>query len=260
MNRAPRILIRSLLFAGAFIYSSKQLVFTCPDDTWGDFLAQSAGGVMALWPPTYAISLLGRLGRETPKMRSVRWHVCSMVLLIFLVEFGRQQVAMDPCPHIGYHHLGPHSSLNGIDCSNLCLKGVNLQGSELRKADFSGANLSSANLRSAQLDHADFTGADLSRADLHGAVLSGADLHGANLSRADLNGACLSGADLTGADLSGADIHTRFSWGAFSLSGVNIDSINCIPIVGVPKVLPEGYVLERDRFGPSIHAYLIVKR
>ncbi len=66
---------------------------------------------------------------------------------------------------------------------------VNLSGGALRGLDLTGARLSRA---------------DLIGADLRGTVLSGADLAGARLRDANLFKAVMDGADVDGADLRGA--------------------------------------------------------
>ena len=49
------------------------------------------------------------------------------------------------------------------------LRGADLRGANLRRADLYGADLSGANLRGADLRGADLSGANLRRADLYGA-------------------------------------------------------------------------------------------
>ena len=219
MNRAHRILIRSALFAGAFIYSAST-VFVCPNEPSLNFWAASMGGVMALWPLSYVISLLGRIGRETPKIKSVQWQAGAIMLLIVFAECGRRSHPIpDPCPEVKGRHLGPNVILHQIDCSQENLEGVWLSGSELWNANFRGANLSGASLR-----HAD-----------------------------------LSGADLTGADLTAADIGLARFTGA-KLGGVNLDGIKDNRIWGEPEVMPDGYLLVEDWMRHGSYAYRIVKR
>jgi uncharacterized protein YjbI with pentapeptide repeats len=101
---------------------------------------------------------------------------------------------------------------------------IDLAGANLRGADLTGAFLTRANL-----GRVDLAGANLGRAFLTGAFLTGANLRGANLGRVDLTGANLAGADLTeadlsrafltGADLTGADLSRVDLTGAhFSLT------------------------------------------
>ena len=63
-----------------------------------------------------------------------------------------------------------------------------------------------------------------------GAELMGADLSGALMTRVNLQNSNLSGADLTEVDLFGAD-----------LEGASLDCL-----LAPPRVLPEGYMCERD--------------
>ena len=105
---------------------------------------------------------------------------------------------------------------SGDTLSDAYLRGADLCGADLRRADLSdaylrGANLFDTNLRDANLRRADLRGANLGDAylfgaDLFGANLRGADLSGANLGDANLGGAYLGGANLRGADLFGQKI------------------------------------------------------
>ena len=134
---------------------------------------------MALWPVSYVISLLGRIGRETPKLKSLQWHAGAIMLLIVFAECGRRSHPIpDPCPEVKGRHLGPNVILHRIDCSQENLEGVWLGGSELWNANFSGANLSGASLRHADLTGADLTGADIGLAGFTGAKLGGVNLDG----------------------------------------------------------------------------------
>lgn len=71
------------------------------------------------------------------------------------------------------------------------LRGANLQGEDLWRADLEGANLRNADLRGANLWCADLRGADLEGADLEGASLLDADLRNANLEGAVVTGTIL---------------------------------------------------------------------
>ncbi len=90
-------------------------------------------------------------------------------------------------------------------------KGLNLQGRDLRFANFYRSNLMKADLRKAQLQGAvlyrvALQGADLGEAELQGASLLEAQLQGADLLLAQLQGASLLEAQLQGADLLGAQL------------------------------------------------------
>jgi uncharacterized protein YjbI with pentapeptide repeats len=91
------------------------------------------------------------------------------------------------------------------------LSGVNLRAANLEKADLTWANLSKTNLRKANLydvvsESASFAGANLEGANLIYAILMMADLHKANLSLAQMDGADLIAANLNGALLTEADV------------------------------------------------------
>ena len=83
---------------------------------------------------------------------------------------------------------------------------ADLRGADLRGAYLSKANLSRADLREADLRGVRLSEANLSRADLREADLRGVRLSEANLSRADLRGADLRGAYLSKANLSRANL------------------------------------------------------
>lgn len=91
-----------------------------------------------------------------------------------------------------------------VDLSRADLRMAFLNGSDLKRVDLSDANLSWAFLNDTDLFKANLSHADLRETNLNGALLNQADLSHAELHRANLYGANLSGADLSGADLSGA--------------------------------------------------------
>ena len=122
-------------------------------------------------------------------------HVLSTVLLIsFGKVYGKDEdkVRVASAKVLAVFDV-PKMARKGL------LRGANLRGADLRRANLSGADLSGANLRRADLSGADLSGANLRRADLRGADLYGANLRGANLRGADLRRANLRGADLYGA-------------------------------------------------------------
>jgi hypothetical protein len=87
------------------------------------------------------------------------------------------------------------------------LRGAELRGAYLSRADLFGVDLAGADLRGADLGWA-----NLSDAKLQGADLSGANLYGTDLSDADLRGADLGGANLIGADLGRAAYDEYTVW------------------------------------------------
>lgn len=96
---------------------------------------------------------------------------------------------------------GECSDLRGAD-----LSGANLAKAELQKADLRGAKLVAAVLNGAKLRDADLSGANLAGANLGEAMLQYASLAGAFLGKARLGGARLWKADLSRARLEGADL------------------------------------------------------
>ncbi|XVS66073.1 pentapeptide repeat-containing protein [Actinosynnema sp. CA-299493] len=61
--------------------------------------------------------------------------------------------------------------LDGLDLSNICLRGADLSGAYFRFSDFSNSDLREAELGRAMLMASVFNGADLTKAKLHGTVL-----------------------------------------------------------------------------------------
>jgi uncharacterized protein YjbI with pentapeptide repeats len=98
------------------------------------------------------------------------------------------------------------------------LNGANLSGTLfLRGADLSGIQLIKANLRDADLRGANLSKADLGLANLHGAMLGNANLSKAKLSLAELDEA-----DLTKTDLSEADLDQA------KLTGANLEDASLL--------------------------------
>jgi hypothetical protein len=120
---------------------------------------------------------------------------------------------------------------------NVCLRKVDLTGTDLRyinfkNSDLSNSDLSNAILYGANLENATLNSINLNRANLQGAFLANAtmacgcfdnadlrdvDLHNASLDAATFNRTILEGADLSGAYLVGAEIQqARLSKAYFS--------------------------------------------
>ncbi len=103
------------------------------------------------------------------------------------------------------------ANLNGADLSGADLQRANLRGTDLSRTNLRGTDLRASNLRHTDMRDANLSGSDLSGSILREAVLFSAELtranlSGANLVEADLRTADLREADLTGADLFGADL------------------------------------------------------
>ncbi len=93
-----------------------------------------------------------------------------------------------------------------INLRRAFLRGSDLVGARLQKADLRGAELQSADLRRVRLQKADLRGAELQSADLRRVRLQKADLRDVKLRDADLRRVRLQKADLRGAELQDADL------------------------------------------------------
>ena len=147
------------------------------------------------------------------------------------------------------------ADLSYRDLSGMELKDLDLTGVNLKYANLGGANLCSVLLKGANLDGAISGGvrgtpvslpdgwrlnkgyligpnANLILADLSELYLNGQDLSSAQLGESKLVGTRLNGANLTNADLTNAD-----------LSGAILIGVISSGIKGVPKALPEGWIL-----------------
>ena len=131
------------------------------------------------------------------------------------------------------------AELRGLNFSNVSFRNAHLEGTLLMNgnldgADFTGAHGKGAQLHSARLQQAsfflaDFSEAWLSHARLERAFMPSAKLIGAHLETADLRGATLGGANMTnahleGADLSGACLKSSNLSGAKGLSQLQLDA------------------------------------
>lgn len=133
------------------------------------------------------------------------------------------------------------------------LRGADLSGEYLYRADLSGADLRGADLNGTVL-----TGAYLGNSDLRGVDLSGADLRGAEMSCSDLRGATIPAdvpvvADIDAAILAGIDT------GAMSLNMGKWHSCgtkHCRAGAAINLAGAAGYALEA-RLGPNAAGALI---
>jgi uncharacterized protein YjbI with pentapeptide repeats len=96
--------------------------------------------------------------------------------------------------------------------------GLDLQKTNLRKADLNGAHLEGAELNGAHLEGAELNGAHLKGAHFRGAKLLNAHLEKADLEKADLNGTHLEGAELNFAHLQEAYLLNAHFEGAYLLA------------------------------------------
>ncbi|MBD2033906.1 pentapeptide repeat-containing protein [Leptolyngbya sp. FACHB-321] len=146
-----------------------------------------------------------------------------------LTVIGRREVRHD---REGESLNLQRTNLSRANLNGAILINANLNVAHLSRANFRGANLNGANLRGAILRGADLINANLSRADLIdanliGAILINANLNVAHLSRANLNGAKLINADLIGANLSRANLNGVKLINA-KLNGANLNGANLI--------------------------------
>jgi uncharacterized protein YjbI with pentapeptide repeats len=106
--------------------------------------------------------------------------------------------------------LGNRETLLDTDrCYGCDLRGVDLSGKRLGKADLEGADLSGATLR----------GTNFSRANLKGVLFRGADARGAKFQKADLYKADFTGANLSDADFEDAEVDGAVFTGADGYGG-----------------------------------------
>lgn len=102
------------------------------------------------------------------------------------------------------------ANLNGVNFTKANLEGASLRNAKLKEAVFKGANLRNTSLVKAHLENAEMLGAylelaQLNHAHLEGAVLGGVRLNSANMREAHLEGAVLIAANLSYVRLEEAD-------------------------------------------------------
>ncbi|MGA4867187.1 pentapeptide repeat-containing protein [Streptomyces lavendulocolor] len=121
-----------------------------------------------------------------------------------------------------------------IQLQDTDLRGANLSGAHLERAQLIGAHLEGTYLGGAHLERAQLIGAHLEGTYLGGAhlekgLLDGAHLEGANLNGAHLEGANLNGAHLEGANLNGAYLEGAYLYGAYlgeaTLDGTHLEGV-----------------------------------
>lgn len=101
---------------------------------------------------------------------------------------------------------GERLILQGVNLSELNLRGAKLERASIRGCDFYQSDLAHANLRGAVLHRCDFRKANLRGARLNCASLRNISLSFTDLSQTDLRGADLFGTDLRGACLQSAQL------------------------------------------------------
>jgi uncharacterized protein YjbI with pentapeptide repeats len=139
--------------------------------------------------------------------------------------------------------VGP---LKGTDLSGVKLARANFKKLDLRNAKLAGANLSQAAFEEAKLTDAVFDKADLTRANLVKVYALRASFAGANLTRARLRASNLKSASFAGANLTGADLIYADLTGA-DLSGARLDGAKLDAARFDDKtVLPAGFVPPKE--------------
>ena len=134
------------------------------------------------------------------------------------------------CPAANVNLQG--ANLKGANFEDCNLAARNLSGSNLQDANFLGANLQGANLQGSNLQGDNFQGANLVGANLQGANLQGANMNNANLTNANLTGANLqaanmNGANLTDANFTGANCQLSTDTGATTTGVITTGSNSC---------------------------------
>jgi uncharacterized protein YjbI with pentapeptide repeats len=171
------------------------------------------------------------------RLRLVGDRVQTSEVLDF-ISIGRQR----QWPRFWIHN---HADLSRAQLQEIDLRGQDLRGVKLFRANLSQIDLDLANLSGADLSKADMNGADLSLANLSGAKLGRANLAYAELFKTDLSktklrNADLSHADLTQADLSGADL-TMANLSGARLTGAKISPQQLASVASLEgATLPDG--------------------
>ncbi len=128
----------------------------------------------------------------------------------------------------------PKSNLRKALLIGVTLTGVNLNGSNFRKANLKGSNLSNSSLIKTNFTLADLSKSILKEVNLSKSILDGANLRearldktnfqGASLKQADLTEACLSQADFSAADLREAKLPSEYSYTVYYDKNTRLDS------------------------------------
>jgi len=123
-----------------------------------------------------------------------------------------------------------HLDLQGTNLREANFQGANLQGAYLKWVYFGGANFREAKLQDADLEDANLQEVVFVDADLSGANLTGAYLRGANLIDSKLKGVNLIGADFRKAFLQGINLQgaspVLANFERVNLEGANLKNAN----------------------------------
>lgn len=96
--------------------------------------------------------------------------------------------------------------LDGAELTGLCLRGLYVSRSELKRVSFAGSELQLAAFNWSDLIECDFSGVDLRQADLRSSVFSRCRFDGATLDGADMRGTRFDSCSFTGATLAQAKL------------------------------------------------------
>ena len=117
------------------------------------------------------------------------------------------------------------TKLIGVNLKKAYLAEANFEKTELMRANLEEAILFNANLKKAYLEGANLEGSNLEGANLEEAILFNANLKKVNLKGANLKKAYLEGSNLEGANLEGANLEEAILFNA-NLKKVNLKGAN----------------------------------
>lgn len=186
------------------------------------------------WPVVEVLCafLRSRVGWEPDREQPARLPTDVQAVLTVL---GRRNRSREKDERLDLRH----TDLRGADLNGLHLSRADLYEAHLEGASLKGAHLAAADLRRAHLTHADLVeadlrGADLREANLESAYLVEAHLEGADLGGAYLGGACLGGAHLEGADLGGAHLDGAYMY-KVHLGGASLEGARVVTAIGIHR-------------------------
>ena len=201
------------------------------------------GSVEYRWRIIEAIAAFIRLKSPLGASSPVGASSIDIITQTALTVLGRRDQSPEEAPiNLEQTNLGK-ANLSGAKLENVILRRSDLTGATLNEARFVSADLSDAILTAATLRRTVLTGAiltdaNLSRAILNEAILRSSKLTGANLTDADLTDADLTNADLTNADLTNAILTGARMQGAVltgaNMTGAKYDNQTILPVDVVP--------------------------
>ncbi len=115
--------------------------------------------------------------------------------------------------------------LEGANLAHIRLEGANLERARLDKANLSEARLDGANLKYSQVNETIFRSAKMSGVEFHSAKGNGAIFESAQLFWANLDGATMCYADFDSAEMSGASLEQSHLMGA-NMEGAQMEGVS----------------------------------